>query len=116
MGKWRWEEIRQVGFLREAEIGVGTDLLIKCVLYLLKTFLLSPQYPVCPVAALTEPASAKSNAKLTNFYTRGHYSNRSIARRSTFLPSSNCLRHVLPLFILSAFLLLQWKSSSGVVF
>lgn len=68
-------------FPREEEIGVGADLHIKYILYLLKTFPPSPQYPVCLVAALAEPSSAKSNT-MTNFYTTGHYSNRGVVWRS----------------------------------
>lgn len=91
--------MRQVVFSREAEIGVGADLHIKYILYLLKTFPPSPQYPVCLVAALAEPSSAKSNTMSTNFYTTGHCSNTGVAWRSVCTPS-NCLHHIVVLFIL----------------
>lgn len=86
---------------REGKIGVRNRLAYKiCSLPFLKMFPL-PQYPVCLVAALAEPASAKSSSGLTNFYTAGHYSNRGIAWRSAFVPDSNCLHRILPLFMLS---------------
>lgn len=46
-------------------MGVGTGLYLykKYVLYLLKAFSLGPKYPVCLVAALAEPASAKCSTR-----------------------------------------------------
>lgn len=46
----------------EVEIRSMKRLYIKYGLYLLKTFPPSPHDPVCLVAALVEPAPAKSNA------------------------------------------------------
>lgn len=51
-----------VFFPSEVEIGSMKSLYIKYGLYLLKPFPPSPHDPVCLVAALVEPAPAKSNA------------------------------------------------------